>query len=156
MAQRFEFNDPIPFSADKVMAKMLDTVFLKAWTEVQQGLNPVVTIKEKNAGRALIVIDLEEPLPKPLGTMKAIMTFDWNLKDNTMKWERSGKDAMSAKAKVFGETKVVANGANACTLVEVINVDVAIPLMGKTIEKGIADYLKKGRGTKIDYLKKNL
>lgn len=156
MAQNFEFRDRIPASADAVLVKMLDAAFLTEWTKVQKGLNPVVNIVEQNDARAVITIDLEEPLPKPLGNIKAHMTFNWNLVNKTMDWNREAEGSMASKAKVSGTTKIEATGGETCELVEIIKIDIPVPVVGKKMEQQVASYLKGGRGEKIDYLIRHL
>lgn len=156
MAQNFQFRDPIPFPAKKVLEKMLEPEFNRIWTIEQRGMNPVVTVKEKTADKFVMDIELEEPLPKPLGTMKAKMHFTWDLKAMKMTWTREGMDSMSKTSRINGETRLESRGADACDLVEIINIDVPVPLLGKKIEKGVADYLKESRPSKIAFLLKHL
>ena len=156
MAQNFEFRDRIPAAADAVLAKMLDTAFLAEWTKVQKGVNPVVKIVEQSDAEALITIDLEEPLPKPLGNIKAHMSFRWDLINKTMDWTREAEGSMASKAKVSGTTKIESTGDETCELVEIINISIPVPMVGKKMEQQVASYLKGGRSEKIDYLIRHL
>ncbi len=155
MAQTFEFRDELAFPADKVMEKMLDLSFIEEWTIVQKGLNPRLSFGEKTDTKAVILLDLEEPLPKPLGTVKAHMEFTWDILAKRMTWKRVA-EGMASKANISGVTEVLPNGDAASTFVESINIDIPIPVMGKKFEKLVAGYLRDGRPEKISFLRRRL
>lgn len=151
MAQTFDFKDPIPFPAEKVLEKVTDLDFIKQWTLVQQGQNPHTHSEERTDERLFYKLDLDEPLPKPFGTMKAHMTFEWDLKAKKMTWERRG-EGMGDKARISGSTEILPDGDDACFYVEHITIDIPIPMIGKKAERQVAKYLKESRPEKIAFL----
>jgi len=154
MATKIEFKDRLAFSADVVMEKMLDMDFIEKWSVVQAAINPKATLKDNNGERALIHIDLEEPIPA-FGNIKAQMNFEWDIKKRFCTWKRTA-DGVGGKSKVSGTTEIIADGDNACTFIDVINVEIKMPVIGKKIEKGVLKHIDDGRKEKMDFLTKNL
>lgn len=155
MGENYEFKDDIAFPADAVLEKMLDMQFIEEWTLVQKGLNPQTTLNRESDDKAVVNLDLEEPLPKPLGTVKAHMKFVWDIPNKRMAWTRDA-EGLAAKAKIYGTTEIVPKGDNACQFVERINIEIPIPVMGRKFEKIVGNYLKAGRPEKILFLKRKL
>ncbi|RJO74298.1 MAG: DUF2505 family protein [Myxococcales bacterium] len=153
MALKLEFKDELPFSAATVLEKMLDPKFIEEWTVVQRGLNPKVTLKDRNDKKAVMLIDLEEPLP--VGTVKAHMTFNWDLVNSMSTWTRTA-EGLAAKSKVWGNTKIAPQGEGKCLFTDEINVDIPIPLVGRKMEETVLKYLKEGRAEKMAFLRRKL
>lgn len=154
MAQTVQLRDTLPASADVVFAKMLDAKFMEEWTVVQQGINPRATVVENTETRAVMKVDLEEPIPA-LGTIKAHMTFNWDPKTKVCTWARVG-EGIGSKSKVSGKTEIVAKGADSCEFIETTNIEISVPLVGKKLESQVIEYMQKGYPSKMAFMKKRL
>lgn len=155
MAQRIEFRERLNFPVDVVLRKIIDPPFMTEWAVVQKAIGPKVTVLEQTDARAVIRIDLEEPLPPPAGKTKAQMIFTWDLGKRACQWQRQA-EGMAGKARVYGKTELIPEGENACTLYDEIFVDVGIPLIGKKMEQLVLDDLKSGRTKKMLFLSDRL
>lgn len=154
MAQTIDFRDRIPFPADEVLEKNFDMDFMREWSVVQDAINPQPRLISRDEDKVVVKIDLEEPVP-PFGNIKAQLTMNWDLKTRTNNWTRSA-EGVGGQSNIFGKTQIVPAGDNECEFIDSINIEVKVPLMGKKIEKKVAEHLKAGRQKKMDYLKKNL
>jgi len=154
MAQKVELKDRIPFPADVVMNKMMDTEFVERWSVVQEAIAPKATMVEKTDNVARINVKMEEPIPT-LGNIQAQIDFTWDIKNRKCPWVRTA-EGMGAKSNVSGYSELIPDGDDACTFVDVINIEVKIPVVGKKMEKMVAKHMKAGRQKKVDFLIKNL
>ncbi len=154
MAQTIEFKDELNIPASTVMEGMLNEKLVEEWTVVQKGISPKATLAEKSDSKAVMKVDLDEPIPG-IGTIKAHMTFNWDLDRRLCTWTRDA-DGMAAKSKVSGTTEIVSTGDATCTFIDKINIDISIPLMGKKLEKMVLGYMKDGRQEKMDWLRRKL
>ena len=151
MAQTFEFKDEIASPAETVMKWLLDPKFIEEWTVIQKGVSPRATLTEKAPGNSLMTVNLEEPLP--IGTVKTRYEFSWDVRAMRSSWTRTA-EGMAGKANIRGITEIIPNGADKCYLVDKINIDIPIPIMGKKMEQMVAQYLQDGRKEKMDYFRK--
>jgi len=153
MAQNFDFDDKINFPADVVFKKMMDPKFVEEWAVVQGSLNPKAKVIKSDEKEIILELNQEEPLP--IGTKKSMMRFKWDVPKMKGTWERMG-EGMGSKAKVYGTSEVIADGDNACHLVDKGTMDVGIPLVGKKLEQGVIEHLRKNRARKIEFFVKAL
>ncbi len=154
MAQRIEFKDEINFSVDAIMEKLLDPRFNEEWGVLQNAIDPKATMVEKTEDRAVMKLDLQEPIPG-VGTISAQMTFNWDLQNHKNTWTRTA-EGLGAKSNVYGSTTIIPQGDDKCLFVDEINIDVGIPLIGKKIEKGVIKHMQAQRQEKMDFLRKRL
>lgn len=154
MAQKVEFKDSIPFPADVVLEKVLDMDFIEKWSVVQDAINPKATIVDKTDDVAKIKVTMEEPIPT-LGNIKAQIDFTWDLKTRKCPWVRTA-EGMGAKSNVSGYSEIIPDGDDACYFVDVINIEVKIPVIGKKMEKMVVKHMQSERTKKMDFLIKNL
>jgi hypothetical protein len=150
MAEKLEFRDRISAPADVVMEKMLDMDFIREWSVVQEAIEPKPVVTQRTDTSAKVKIDLFEPIPT-LGKIKAQLNFEWDLKRRFCKWTRTA-EGMGAKSNVYGTTEIVAIDDHTCEFVDVINLEVGIPLVGKKMEKIAAEHMRKGRSAKMAFI----
>ncbi len=155
MAKTFEYHDVIQAPPEKIFEAMTDPAWYEEWTRVQGGQNPRMRVESKTDTSAYVVLDLEEGLPKPFGTIKAQMTFSWELPRHFCTWKRSG-EGIGGKARVEGSTELKDLGNGTTEFIEKGTVDVPVPMVGKKLEAGVIEHLGKTRPEKLRFLKERV
>ncbi len=151
MARNWEFNETIPYTAQKVFETVTDPKFIEEWTWVLGGENPNCTVVEKTEHRLLTKLVYEEPLPMGIGVIKATMTTEWDVAQRFSTWIRKS-EGVGARARVEGTTKIIENDDESCQFLEKGVFDIPIPVIGRKLEKNLVEHLKKNRKKKIEAL----
>ena len=83
------------------------------------------------------------------------VTNEWDLNAKSCKWRWEGTNPNASKVKLSGGTTLRANGANT-DMTLMADVEVSIPVIGKTISKKIGEGFVEGWPEYISQLKKRL
>ena len=147
MSQTAKNTFSLPYPPDVVFAALTDPAFLEANFRKQDNPDVKVTERSRTDDELLIDCDVTE-YAKGMGgvdrskTQKTHTLYVWKVGTRAGEWTYTNPSTHGKLAKVWGSSRVRADGAGTA-LDEEFSVNVKIPLVGGKVEKIIIGEVKK-------------
>jgi hypothetical protein len=163
MAKTFRMEETLEFPRDKVLALVTDAAVKKAETIEIGGALEAEAVKENlGVDRVRMVVrskvysrgmDGKKDMTR---TEEAVFDETWDLKRFESDWTYRMGATFGDKVKVGGRKRLAARGANACTYIDEISVNVDIPIIGAVIAGKVISSLERGQPRLMEWMKKKL
>ena len=135
----FTINAP----ADKVLEVITSKKLIEEDEKARQALSVEVKDVKKTDAEHVYEVHTETYARGMTGIDKSktennVVTAQWNLKSRTCHWEWKGGGDYSDKVTVLGTNTIVEKGG-ATSLVLTVDIEVAVPIVGKKISKKVGE-----------------